>query len=80
MRLQPKHIPNILTIFRMALVPIIVVFMLVPFGPTIYSFTIFTTSIHLYGGFRVSFTLAGILFAIACITDWLDGFLARKNK
>jgi phosphatidylglycerophosphate synthase len=38
MKLAPKHIPNILTIFRMILVPVIVVFLLVPFGNIIYKY------------------------------------------
>ncbi|MDR3163717.1 MAG: CDP-diacylglycerol--glycerol-3-phosphate 3-phosphatidyltransferase [Mycoplasmataceae bacterium] len=28
----------------------------------------------------MNFVLSGLLFILACITDWLDGYLARKNK
>ncbi|MDR3257770.1 MAG: CDP-diacylglycerol--glycerol-3-phosphate 3-phosphatidyltransferase [Mycoplasmataceae bacterium] len=83
MRLQPKYIPNILTIFRIVLVPVIVIFMLVPFGNIVYSILnadIANESILLQSSFRVNFLVAGILFVIACITDWLDGYLARKNN
>lgn len=50
-------LPNSLTIFRIFVIPLIVVLFYLPF-----SWAPFTTA---------------LLFAIACITDWLDGYLAR---
>ena len=29
---------------------------------------------------NISFLVSGIIFALAMITDWFDGYLARKNK
>lgn len=52
--------PNVLTIVRISLIPLLVVFYYLP-----YSFAHLT---------------AAILFAIASITDWLDGYLARYLK
>ncbi len=52
-----KHIPNILTVLRVILVPFF-----------IYYFT------------QGNLMLAFILFITASITDYLDGFLARKFK
>ena len=51
-------IPNVLTLVRISLIPILVV---VFYSPIQHS-NIFTA----------------IIFAVAAITDWLDGYLARK--
>ncbi len=69
-----KNIPNILTILRIALVPIICIFILVDFGPVIY--TINVDYVHIR--FPLNMLLALILYLISAITDFLDGYLARK--
>lgn len=53
-------LPNLLSLFRIAMVPVVVALML-------------STS----PGPRL---LAGGLFVVACITDYLDGWLARRRK
>ncbi|MFV0431315.1 MAG: CDP-diacylglycerol--glycerol-3-phosphate 3-phosphatidyltransferase [Alphaproteobacteria bacterium] len=53
-----QKLPNILTIIRILLIPIIVLLMV--------------------NATKSSYILAFILYTIACITDWFDGFLARK--
>lgn len=52
--------PNVLTLARILLIPLLVVFFYLPFSWA-----------HL---------AAAIIFALACITDWLDGYLARYLK
>ena len=52
------NLPNILTLGRIAAVPILVIL--------------------LFFDNRVSGMWAAIIFGIAAITDWLDGYLARK--
>ena len=52
------NIPLSLTVMRILMIPIIVLFFYLPFQ-----------SAHI---------IAAVLFIIACITDWLDGFLARS--
>ena len=52
------HIPNILTLFRVALIPVLVVLYFLPLASR-------------------EILLAGI-FILAALTDWLDGFLARR--
>ena len=52
------HIPNLLTLFRVFLIPVLVVMY---FWPSAYREVI----------------IAGI-FVLAAVTDWLDGFLARR--
>ena len=61
------NLPNKLTMMRVVLVPI---------------FMIFAAVSH-YGtaDFHAAYMLiAGVIFAIASITDFLDGYLARKNQ
>ena len=52
------HIPNLLTLFRVALIPVLVVMYFLPLA------------------YR-EIILTGI-FVLAALTDWLDGFLARR--
>lgn len=52
------NIPNLLTIFRIALIPVLVLLLLSPS--------------------ELSSILSVVVFSIASITDWLDGYLARK--
>ena len=54
------HGPNLLTLFRIAAVPIIIILMLFP-----NRFCVF---------------LAAMVFSAAAITDYLDGFYARKRN
>jgi CDP-diacylglycerol--glycerol-3-phosphate 3-phosphatidyltransferase len=54
------NIPNILTLLRIALIPVFVLFFYLP----LESAHLFTTAI----------------FALAAVTDWFDGYLARKWK
>ncbi|MBF8221755.1 CDP-diacylglycerol--glycerol-3-phosphate 3-phosphatidyltransferase [Halomonas sp. 328] len=52
------NIPNLLTLARIAFIPLLVVIFYLPYG--------------------WSLPLAAALFALAAITDWLDGYLARR--
>jgi CDP-diacylglycerol--glycerol-3-phosphate 3-phosphatidyltransferase len=52
------NIPNILTLFRIALIPCIIVIFYLPYG--------------------WSLPVAAGAFALAALTDWLDGYLARR--
>lgn len=61
------NLPNKLTLARVVLVP----------------FFMFFAGLSTYGsyGFRWEYYLtAGIIFAVASFTDFLDGYLARKNN
>lgn len=67
-RAKPSAIPTLLTIFRIAM------------GPVIAALILWAASeLHkdpLLSGFI--YALAFILFLLAASTDWLDGYLARK--
>jgi CDP-diacylglycerol--glycerol-3-phosphate 3-phosphatidyltransferase len=53
-------LPNLLSLFRIAMVPVVVVLLLsTEPGPRM---------------------VAGLIFVVACITDYLDGWLARRRK
>jgi CDP-diacylglycerol--glycerol-3-phosphate 3-phosphatidyltransferase len=52
------NIPNALTVFRMALIPVLVLVFWLPF--------------------RWSALASAGIFVLAAVTDWLDGYLARK--
>jgi CDP-diacylglycerol--glycerol-3-phosphate 3-phosphatidyltransferase len=61
------NLPNSLTVTRICLVPLLVVVLLTKFeGRQIF-------------GIPTEFVGAGI-FAIASLTDWADGYLARRRK
>ena len=51
-------IPNLLTLMRIALIPLL--------------FLVY------FSNFKYAMPLAAIIFIVAGITDWLDGYLARK--
>lgn len=75
---QRQNIPNLLTIFRIVLVPIIIVLLLVQPTNIIYNIQFSLNSqlcLLAISDLQIS---AGILFIIASITDFLDGYLARK--
>jgi len=55
-----KHLPNILTIIRVALIPVMILFFYLP-----YEWSRF---------------VACWVFVLASITDFLDGYYARKHK
>lgn len=56
------NLPNKLTLIRVIMIPLFLVFMLNDF----------------FGGWDNE--IAAIIFIVASITDWLDGYLARKNN
>jgi len=61
------NLPNALTLVRMFLVPLLVVVLLTEFEGR-----------HLLGVPRE--VLGAAIFGIASITDWLDGYLARRRR
>ncbi|MBC9250983.1 CDP-diacylglycerol--glycerol-3-phosphate 3-phosphatidyltransferase [Pseudomonas alcaligenes] len=52
------NIPNLLTVLRVALIPVFILFFYLPFS--------------------WSYLAASAVFALAAVTDWFDGYLARR--
>jgi CDP-diacylglycerol---glycerol-3-phosphate 3-phosphatidyltransferase len=66
------NLPNKITVSRVLLIPVFMVFMLVDFKLGI---------INVAGTeMMVEHLIGGLIFIIASITDWLDGYIARKNN
>ena len=73
------NLPNKLTMFRIILTMIIIFILLFPFSDVNLNFPEFVVN-GSKGTIIVSskYIIAGILFIIASITDFLDGYIARK--
>ena len=71
------NLPNRLTVMRILLVPIIVLIYIFPFsqfGIELTSFEVLNSTIN------IKDIIVLIVFCIASFTDFLDGYIARKNK
>ncbi|AOZ94289.1 CDP-diacylglycerol--glycerol-3-phosphate 3-phosphatidyltransferase [Paenibacillus crassostreae] len=68
------NLPNRITIARIFLIPIMMVFLLVDFS--------FYPSPIIWNSYELPFNqlIAAIIFIIAASTDGIDGYLARKNN
>ncbi len=66
------NLPNKITVSRILLIPIFMLFMLVDFN--------FGTVNLLNTDIETSHIIGGLIFIIASITDWLDGYIARKYE
>lgn len=71
------NLPNRLTIFRMILIPVIILVYIFPYAqfgiePTVYTIgTVNLSSINL---------IVLVIYLVAAITDYFDGQIARKNN
>lgn len=68
--MKKNNLPNQLTMLRIFLIPVFIIFLSIPFNLGTLTFG----SIDL----PIAQLIATIIFAVASFTDWLDGFLARR--
>jgi CDP-diacylglycerol--glycerol-3-phosphate 3-phosphatidyltransferase len=67
------NLPNTLTLGRIFLVPLLVVVLLA--GPTVNE-----TKFDSWNPFGISKEILGaLIFGVASLTDWLDGYIARRR-
>lgn len=69
------NLPNKISIFRILLIPVIVFLYLFPFGDYGIVFPVYTVNEITISALNI---IILILFAIASITDFIDGYIARK--
>ncbi|MBE6153294.1 MAG: CDP-diacylglycerol--glycerol-3-phosphate 3-phosphatidyltransferase [Firmicutes bacterium] len=69
-------LPNKLTIFRIILTFVIIIILLFPF----YNLNIYFPEYNVNDTMKINgkYIISGILFIIASLTDFLDGYIARK--
>lgn len=65
---SPWNLPNLLSLFRVVLVPVILVFLTQ------------RTQFGFIEGVNIGDLIAGVVFIIASITDAVDGYIARKKN
>lgn len=70
------NVPTKLTVLRIFLAVVICVLLVFPFDAIGFSFPVIRTRVDI----DVKYVIAGVVFIIASFTDFLDGYLARKNK
>lgn len=71
------NLPTKLTVFRLILSVVIIVLLVFPFYTIGVQFPIYTIS-GLSSPIELQYIIAGIIFIIASLTDFLDGYIARK--
>ena len=71
------NLPTKLTVLRLILSLVIIVLLCFPFTLIGLDFGDIPVGAIL---FETEYIIAGVIFIIASLTDWLDGYLARKNN
>lgn len=72
------NLPNKITVTRIILSIILLVFLMIPWDQLGVSFPIFTVAGKIV--VDIKYIIAGVVFMIASITDFLDGNIARKRN
>ena len=70
------NLPTKLTVTRIILAVFIMILLIFPFNAVGISLQVIRAGVDIY----IRYLIAGIIFIIASITDFFDGYLARKNN
>ena len=73
------NLPTKLTVFRIILTFVIIILLLFPFYSIGFNFPTYNIN-GISGEIDLKYLIAGVIFIIASLTDFVDGYLARKNK
>lgn len=71
------NLPNRITIARIMLSFVMIILLLVPDGSFGYNWPTYLINDE---GLSLQYILAGIIFVVASVTDFIDGYLARKYQ
>jgi CDP-diacylglycerol--glycerol-3-phosphate 3-phosphatidyltransferase len=71
------NLPTKITVARLFLTAVIIGLLLIPFSFFGFNFPKFDIN---GVSVRLNYIIAGVIFIIASLTDFLDGYLARKNN
>ena len=70
------NLPTKITVVRLILTVVLIIFLCFPF----YNVGVVFPTYNVLGGVSLQYIIAGVIFVIASLTDFLDGYLARKNN
>ncbi len=74
------NIPNKLTMTRIIFTVMIIIIFLFPFYQVNFEFPMWALKFNEIIEIDSRYIISGILFVLASLTDFLDGYLARKNN
>lgn len=72
------NLPNKITMCRIVMAIIVLILLMFPYGSVGMSMPIYKVGANIT--ISLNYIIAGVLFVIASITDFLDGNIARKNN
>ena len=72
------NLPNKITMFRIGVAVIVLALLMFPYGSLGINVPVYKIATNIT--ISLNYIIAGVLFVIACITDFLDGNIARKNN
>lgn len=70
------NLPTKLTVSRIILSVIVMILLMFPFEAIGFSFSVIRAGVDISS----QYVIAGVLFIISSVTDFFDGYLARKNN
>ena len=70
------NFPTKLTVFRIILAVVVMILLLFPFDAIGVSIPVIRAGVDM----DLRYVIAGVIFLIASVTDFFDGYLARKNN
>lgn len=72
------NLPNKITMCRIVMAILVLVMLMFPYGSIGINIPVYKVGANVL--LKLNYIIAGILFVIASITDFLDGNIARKNN